>query len=277
MTLVQRPLAGSGGHVLPVPNSNPETASRAQLAPNATLAARIDVTDSLAIFSVVLDEPLSGFRPGQYVSVGVFADGAFVQRPYSVVTLRGDGDRVELFIRRLATGAMTTLLWGLTPGSRIRLGPPRGLFVLDALDARPRLFIGTGTGLAPLLAMLDALVTHGDQSPNVLIHGVSYQGEFGYAARIGGWVNAGLDLWYVPTVSRPDDALNSAWSGTAGRADAVLAQVLEADPSLAGGVAYMCGNSNMIEACRETLLNAGLRREDVRAEQFHVAPVTQRV
>ena len=40
-------------------------------APNATLLAREDVTDSMAAFTLALDQPFAAFRPGQYVSLGV--------------------------------------------------------------------------------------------------------------------------------------------------------------------------------------------------------------
>lgn len=77
-----------------------------------------------------------------------------------------------------------------------------------------------------------------------------------------------MNLWYVPAVSRPEDERNSGWSGTTGRADAVLARILSQDPTLAGGVAYMCGNGHMLESCSRLLVGAGMRPEDVRRERF---------
>lgn len=247
----------------PGPSASPSRAA------NATLAARIRVTDSMSVFSIVPDSPIAAFRPGQYLSLGIFVeDGSLLQRAYSIVGVSGDGYRVELFIRRVADGALSPRLWTLQPGTRVRLGPPKGLFVLDPADARPRVFVGTGTGLAPLLAMLAELSTRGDRAPNVLIHGVSYRDELAYADRVAGWVASGLNVWYVPAVSRPDDARNSDWRGTTGRADAVLARVLAEDPALLGGVAYMCGNGNMLESCARLLVAAGMRPEDVRREHF---------
>ena len=266
MSVFEQPLDASAGLPPGPPTAGPP--ARPALEANATLAARIEVTDSMAVFSIVPDSPVTAFRPGQYLSLGVLFDGLLVQRAYSIVGISGDGYRVELFIRRVPDGALTPRLWMLRAGARVRVGPPRGLFVLDPADTRPRLFVGTGTGLAPLLAMLAELSARGDLSPNVLIHGVSYCDELAYADRVAGWASGGLNVWYVPAVSRPDDARNAGWSGPSGRADAVLARVLAEDPTLVSGVAYMCGNGSMLESCSTLLLGAGMRAEDVRREQF---------
>ena len=241
--------------------------------PNATLLTREDVTESMAAFTLALDEPMASYRPGQYVSLGIVSEGALIQRPYSIVALDGASDRVELFIRRVPDGALSSRLWALPVGARIRVGSPKGLFVLDEADNRPRIFIGTGTGLAPLLAMLEAVAERGDDATSVLVHGVSYRDELAYGYRICSWMAQGLPLIYRPTLSRPDDPRNKGWRGFTGRADASVARLLDEMPMLRGGVAYMCGNGAMVETCTRLLLEAGFAAEDVRAEKFH-APAT---
>lgn len=280
MTLVQQPAAAPATPAPARPVAGvvdlPQVASRPALEPNATLLRREDVTDSMAAFTVALDAPLARYRPGQYVSLGLFADGQWIQRPYSIVSLDGASDRVELFIRRVPDGALSGRLWRLPVGARVRVGPPKGLFVLDEADRRPRLFIGTGTGLAPLLAMLDELVSRGDDVSSGLVHGVSYRDELAYGYRIAAWMISGLPLVYRPTVSRADDPRNEGWRGYTGRADAAIARLLDEMPALRGGVAYLCGNPQMIESCSERLRAAGLAEADIRAEKFHAPAPGQR-
>ena len=230
---------------------------------NATLAARDEITAALAVFVISLDDPLADFNPGQSVSVGVRARDELVQRPYSIVSLDRTRTRVELFIRRLPAGA------------RVRVGPPRGLFTVDRLDDRPRLMVGTGTGLAPLLAMLDDAAARRDATPNVLIHGVSFWAELAYGERIAEWAANGVPIDYRPTVSRPHERRNEPWTGLTGRAEAQLAQALEETPVVREATAYLCGNPEMIDACRATLLAAGLASAQVRVEQFHAPVVTR--
>lgn len=243
---------------------------------NATLVSRLEITGTLGVFVVALDAPLDAFNPGQYVSLGVEHAGKLVQRPYSIVSLDPARTRVELFIRRLPDGRLSNLLWPLPTGSRVRVGPARGLFTLDRTDARLRIMVGTGTGLAPLLAMLADSAARHDATPNVLIQGVSYHAELAYGERIAEWVASGVPIDYRPTVSRPHERRNEGWSGPVGRAEAQLARLLEESPAARDGVAYLCGNPDMIDACRAVLVDAGFASSDIRVEQFH-APVAPRV
>lgn len=257
--------------VLARPLPQRSTARRAPAAANATLVARRDLTDSLAVFVLRLDIRPAAFSPGQYVSLGVrraTGDG-WIQRPYSVVSLSSGGTGLELLIRHIPGGLLSTVLWTLGVGSRMFVGPPRGLFTLDS-DDRRRLFIASGTGVAPFVAMLDHLAALSDRVPTVLVHGVSHCDEFAFAARIHGWIEAGAALDYRPTVSRPDDPCNDGWRGGRGRAEAEVAGLATEgllDPR--STLAYVCGNPAMIDACARILTNAGLRTADIRIERFH--------
>ena len=231
----------------------PTQRSRPLAAPNATLASATEVTGTLGVFTVVTDRPIGGFRPGQYVSLG---EG---------------GTRLEFFVRRLPDGRFSNLLWRQVPGARLLVGPLKGLFTLDAQDRRPRVLIGTGTGLAPLLAMLEAAATAGDHTPTVLVHGASFHAELAYGERIAAFAANGLTLDYRPTVSRPQEKRNAGWGGRTGRAEAQLAQLLEEWRWLraGGSVAYLCGNPDMVAACRAVLIEAGFGERDIRFELFH--------
>jgi ferredoxin-NADP reductase len=264
MTLIARPLPGR----LP-----PLTTVRPAIVPNARLVTREDLSDSLAAFILELDSPLEPYLPGQYVSIGIIDGAGIVQRPYSVVSLDDTRRRVELFIRRIPTGSLSGRLWQLAPGSRVRVGPARGLFTLDRRDHRPRLFIATGTGLAPFLAMLEESVRQRDTVATTLIHGVSYRNELAYGGRLADWMTRGLPLDYRPSVSRPGDPLNAGWSGATGRAEAQIDRLLETGALVAGAATiHLCGNPLMIESCTALLSDAGFPQHDVRVEQFH-APV----
>ncbi len=247
----------------------PPRPARAAAAANSTLIARIDFTDSLAGFHFLLDTPLAPFLPGQYVSIGV-ADGAgLAQRPYSVVSLDASRRRVELFIRRIPGGSLSGRLWALPVGARVRVGPARGLFTLDPRDER-RLFVATGTGLAPFLAMLQASLATADGIRTTLIHGASHADELTHADRIGGWFAAGLALDYRPTISRPAEPRNADWAGLTGRAETQLESLLAAGELAIGATrAYLCGNPLMIAACSRLLTEAGWEASNIRVEQFH--------
>jgi CDP-4-dehydro-6-deoxyglucose reductase len=270
MTVMRQPLPPwtmPGG---PLPAT---TRARPIAAPNATLAGRTEVTATLATFVVVTDSPVSGFKPGQYVSLGVYSGTELIQRPYSIVSLSDDRLRLEFLIRRLPDGRLSNLLWPLPAGDRVHVGPVKGLFTLDADDHRPRVMVATGSGLAPMLAMLESAFTNHDKTPSVLIHGVSFHAELAYQRQIAAWSAAGLPLDYRPTVSRPREVRNAGWVGPVGRAETQLEALLHEWRWLraGGSVAYLCGNPEMTRACAEVLGAAGFAPADIRVELFHAA------
>jgi ferredoxin-NADP reductase len=87
---------------------------------NARLVRRVDETDELAYFWVRYDGDPVAFTPGQYMTIGVYADGKLVQRPYSVASPpseSADGG-YEFYVRLVPVFRFTTLLWRCRSGPR---------------------------------------------------------------------------------------------------------------------------------------------------------------
>ncbi len=243
---------------------------------NATLVGRHAVTEDMARFTIELDEPVSGFESGQYVSLGLRDGDRFVQRPYSICTAPGRQRHLEFFIRRVNGGALTPGLWSVRLGSRLLAGPPKGLFKLLPGDRRAHLFVATGTGLAPFLSMLGAGAGSASGARVVMLHGVSFRAELGYERQLRQVAHSSGSLVYEPAISRPDHPWNAGWAGRQGRVPAVLGDVCAANGIEPGAsVVYLCGNPDMIEACETILLERGFPREGIRAE--HYQPAVRRV
>ena len=130
---------------------------------NATLVRREDENDSLARFWVRTDGPIPDFIPGQYMTIGVYADDKLYQRPYSVASSpQATGEEgFEFYVRLVPVLRFTTLLWRLPVGHEMRMIGPKGRFMLEPDDERTHLFISTGTGIAPFIAMTRQLLHDG--------------------------------------------------------------------------------------------------------------------
>ena len=120
------------------------------------LVRRVDQTDDLATFWVRFDGQPIAFEPGQYMTIGVYADGKLVQRPYSVASApaRGGTEGYEFYVRLVPILRFTTLLWRLPLGHGMRMIGPKGRFLLEPDDDRTHLFVSTGTGIAPFISMM---------------------------------------------------------------------------------------------------------------------------
>lgn len=239
---------------------------------NATLVRRVDQTSDLASFWVRFDGDPVPFQPGQYMTIGVYADGKLVQRPYSVASAPRDAgtDGYELYVRLVPILRFTTLLWRLPVGHGMRMIGPKGKFVLEDDDDRTHLFVSTGTGIAPFIAMSRELLAAGTPRKTVMLHGVSYRDELGYKELLEGWERDGTyPMTYAPTVSRPSDPRNAGWGGYTGRAEGVVRDVVR-DHGLKPEktVVYICGNPEMILNVERELMDVGFPEFHVKKELY---------
>ncbi len=239
---------------------------------NATLVKREDDNDSLARFWVRTDGPMPDFEPGQYMTIGVYADDKLYQRPYSVASAPADtGEQgFEFYVRLVPILRFTTLLWRLPVGQKMRMIGPKGRFMLQPDDDRTHVLISTGTGIAPFIAMIQHLMHEGTPRRTIMIHGCSYQDELGYRDWLEGLERDGTyPMTYVPTVSRPQEERNKGWTGHTGRAEAVVRDVCREqglDPT--DTVAYLCGNPEMILNAEEVLTACGYPETHVKKELY---------
>ncbi len=248
----------------------------AGLETNATLIEREDVTPTIVRLRFRTEAAVPAFRAGQYFAIGIPVDGRWTQRPYSTASTPGEREDPEFLIRLVPTGSLTPRLWRLRPGARVRIGPPKGRFTLDAGDRRRHVFLATGTGIAPLLSMLGSLLhgSHGGAAgrdralPPIVVHGVARVPELAYRERLERLATGGA-IRYVPAISRPDDPANRGWLGDTGRLDGLAGRIAEQeslDP--AATVVYLCGNPAMIATVEPRLAALGIPPSAIRAEQY---------
>jgi ferredoxin--NADP+ reductase len=239
---------------------------------NARLIRREDENESLAYFWVRFDGEPTPFLTGQYMTIGVMVDGKIVQRPYSVASAPAvaGSEGYEFYVRLVQGGTFTPLLWELPVGHGMRMIGPKGKFMLQPDDDRTHIFISSGTGNAPFVAMIRQLMIDKQARPVVFLNGVSYADELGYRATLEEWEDSGsFPVTYIPTVSRPNDPRNRDWTGRTGRVETILGPVLdELGLSAADSVAYICGNPDMILTAEQTLLDRGYAEDQVHKELY---------
>jgi ferredoxin-NADP reductase len=246
---------------------------------NAALIRREDAHESLATFWVRFDGEPTPFESGQYMTIGVFTEDPamptgqrIVQRPYSVASdphVAGT-DGYELYVRLVEAGTFTPLLWRLPVGHRMRMIGPKGKFTLEPDDDRTHLFISSGTGNAPFVSMMKAMLRQGRPRKAVFLNGVSYERDLGYRDLLEGWERSGeFPVTFIPTVSRPSAPQNAGWKGRTGRVESIVAPVAEELGLTPGNtIAYICGNPDMIIAAEETLLGRGFPEAQVKKELY---------
>jgi stearoyl-CoA 9-desaturase NADPH oxidoreductase len=121
----------------------------------ARVVAITDETPDTKTFVLRVGRRWPGHVPGQYVPVEIELDGVRVRRCYSIsgATAR----TIAITVRRVPGGRVSPWLHAhLRVGDVLRLGRPAGELVVRDATA-PLLFVGGGSGMTPIIAMLRAL------------------------------------------------------------------------------------------------------------------------
>ncbi|MDH6576286.1 globin domain-containing protein [Kitasatospora sp. MAP5-34] len=126
----------------------------------AQVTARRRAAPDVVVLTLAPDHPYP-YRAGQYLSL-CSPRQPEVWRPYSIANApRADGT-LELHVRRVPDGLLSTsLVNDVLPGERLRIGAPLGDCVLEPHPARPLLAVAGGTGWAQIKALIDELAAQG--------------------------------------------------------------------------------------------------------------------
>lgn len=217
-----------------------------------TLPCRIHRLEKLSpdVIQVLLRLPPTAdfkFIPGQYVDI--LGPGS-IRRSYSLANANFVDKLLELHIRAVEGGAMSRYWFGQAKvNDLLRMNGPLGTFFLRDTANIDLILLATGTGIAPVKAMLESMsnlpATQGPKSVTVLWGGRNPQDLYLDIASISDRHN------FVPVLSRTADG----WTGAKGYVQQVL---LELDPDLENATIYACGSDSMIHSARELLIQAGL-------------------
>jgi CDP-4-dehydro-6-deoxyglucose reductase len=204
------------------------------------------------------------YHAGQYVE---FLLQGGVRRSYSMANApnsRAQGGGLELHIRHLPGGQFTDHVFSTMKEREIlRIEGPYGSFFLREDSDKPIVLLASGTGFAPVKAMLEHM-----QHENILRATTLYWGgRRPQDLYLDDWVRARLaempQLRYVPVIS--DALADDHWSGRSGFVHRAVLQDL---PDLSGYQVYACGTPIMVDSARTDFVQAGLPDYEFYADAF---------
>ena len=187
------------------------------------------------------------------------------RRAYSISSSPLDLERnyLELTITRVGEGGyFSNRIHSSKEGDLVQIeGPYGNAFTLKEENPSPHLFIGAGSGIAPLRAMIRTLL--GEVSPPKInvIYGFRKTEDFIFEQEFLTYKesNAGFSMTVIH--SRPEPG----WNGLSGRVPDVLPTLL---PRYKGEVTYICGHPEMVSGTVSYLKSAGYPEESVHKEQW---------
>jgi ferredoxin-NADP reductase len=233
-----------------------------------TLKSATKITPSVLHMAFVLENetPLE-FTPGQFITFHWEEEpGKLIQRSYSIATIPGETNAIEIAVSPFEGGAGTRLLFGLQPGDKIQTTGPFGRLTLREERPERYILVATGTGITPYRSMLPELAKRINETKlkTVVLLGVQSHQDLLYGEDFLRFATEHSNFDFYAYYSRrwPDKLAAHERKGH------VQAAFPELHLSPSTDIVYLCGNPNMIDDAFIKLREIGFETAQVRREKY---------
>src|SRR3989449_1766014 len=203
------------------------------------------------------------FLPGQYIDI-LLKDGT--RRSFSMANAPHDDEFVQLHVRHVPGGAFTDHVFRtMKERDILRFEGPFGTFFLRDESDKPIVLVASGTGFAPIKALIEAAFKKGVARPMRLYWGARRPNDLYLNGLAERWAAEHPGFEYVPVIS---DALpEDEWGGRTGF---VHRAVMEDLSDLSGHQVYACGVPIMVDSARRDFIQkCRLDRKSTRLNSSH--------
>ncbi|WP_374585642.1 CDP-6-deoxy-delta-3,4-glucoseen reductase [Pseudoduganella sp.] len=215
--------------------------------PIKKMPTRVNALEKMAPDVMVLTLQLPAnetfqYKAGQYLEF-LLRDGK--RRAYSIATAP-DGGPITLHIRHMPGGLFTDQVFStMKERDILRFEGPLGTFFVRDDSDKPMVLLASGTGFAPIKAIVEHERASGSQRPMTLYWGGRRPQDLYMDALCRQWAQEIPNFSYVPVVS---DALpEENWSGRTGF---VHQAVIDDLPDMSGHQVYACGAPIVVESAK---------------------------
>jgi CDP-4-dehydro-6-deoxyglucose reductase len=200
------------------------------------------------------------YLAGQYIDLLLKGN---TRRSFSMANAPHDDGVLQLHLRDYG-GPFSQHVFGVMKEKDIiRFEGPFGTFFLREESSKPIILLASGTGFAPIKAMVEHAQHAGIARPVTLYWGCRVRADLYMNELAESWHRAGR-LRYVPVLS--DAPASDRWTGRTGF---VHRAVMEDFPDLSGHQVYACGAPVMVDAAhREFTSQCGLPDEEFFSDAF---------
>jgi len=247
--------------VPPKPNLHPVT--------RGVISAVEPLNASLNIYGLSISAPLA-YRPGQFLNLRIAIEqDQVIQRSYSTAASENHGT-LQFHIKILPGGKFSHWLQHVASiGDEIELEGPHGQCYLTDEDFEQRNIVlaATGTGLAPLTAILAALLAARFTGNIHLCVGNRARQSFYAVEQLLELANTHANLHLHLLTQYQDETQNIDATGPFQCAD-IYQFVKQLPLDFAQTCAFICGGESFVQKMRKCCFMAGMALRKIRADAF---------
>jgi len=205
------------------------------------------------------------FVAGQWFNFDVPTPAGVVRRAYSIASAPNAErpDQFEIAVTRVPEiGNASLALHELASGMRLTIDGPHGFFTREQALHLPALFVGTGTGVCPLRAMIQDELREPSGPPLRLLFGCRTEADILWKDQLRTWAAAHPRFAFDVTLSRPPADFTGLRGYVQHHLPALLARGER--PQI-----YVCGLTKMVSEVRRVAKEQlGYDRRAIHSERY---------
>ena len=196
------------------------------------------------------------FNAGQYVNL---IKGT-INRSYSIANMSDGKNQLEFLIKKYENGLMSKYSFEEAKlNDLLRVEGPLGSFFLRESECENIIFLATGTGIAPVKAILESIIetpSNFTKKKFWLFVGARYKADLLWEPNTNN-----IEIKYIPVLSRQV----KDWNGEKGY---VQEAVLKQNINLENTQVYACGSNEMIQSAKKVLFKNALKDNNFFSDAF---------
>lgn len=222
-----------------------------------TMPCRIDSISyyNSKVLKLILRLPPNNFFkfiPGQYLNL-IIGD---IKRSYSIANSPREDNKIELHVKKVESGKMSSILFSQSmKDDLLRFEGPLGTFSFRDDCEKNIIFLATGTGIAPIKALLESFEDGYHKKDIYVFWGAQYESDLYLDIK-----KLSSKIKFVPVLSREN--INGFFYGH------VQEAVLSLGIDLTISSVYACGSEEMIVDARKKLIKNGLLNNRFYSDAF---------
>ncbi len=213
----------------------------------------------------LLAETNFDYKSGQYISIKVTdKNSAPCIRAYSIASApQKDRKSFSLCVKIIEGGRASNWFSSLKENDTIEFLGPFGEFVFTTPKNKEVVFVGTGTGIAPLKAILEETLSQKTTQKIHLIFGLRHVKDIFYKEIFENMAKNHPNFTFTFTLSKPE---NNSYKGLSGRVTPIVEKL---EFSAKNTEFYICGLTDMVEDVTKVLKTKNVPEENVHLEKYN--------
>jgi ferredoxin-NADP reductase len=207
------------------------------------------------------------FSAGQFAEVflTVSAGDSADEQALAFSMASAPEDERLMFATRLRGGAFKQALATMPVGREIKIEGPYGKFVLHDDASKPAIFLAFGIGITPVRSILLNAARAQLQHKIFLFYSNRRPEDAGFLEELQALESANHNYRFIGTMTQMDKS-QRPWLGETGHLDYAMISKHVKEP--ANAMFYVVGPPAAVKATRQMLGNAGIKKDDIRSEDF---------